>query len=117
VTEPPWSERKAFRNCHVGPGASGWVESKKAGSRQFIDTIFHRVHYPTAFAMEIGAYRAIHRSACVLAPRGDSLVDVVLADWEPDFYFAAGEVPRVGESARQQPSIPGVLRMPQHFDS
>lgn len=39
-------------DCHVGPGASGWVESKKAGSRQFIDTVFHRVHCPIASAME-----------------------------------------------------------------
>ena len=39
-------------DCHVGPGASGWVESKKSGSRQFIDTVFHRVHYPIASAME-----------------------------------------------------------------
>jgi hypothetical protein len=30
--------------------------------------------------MESGAYRAIHRSACVLAPRADSLVDVVLSE-------------------------------------
>jgi len=39
-------------DCHVGPGAAGWVESKKAGTRQFIDTVFHRVHYPIQSAME-----------------------------------------------------------------
>jgi len=39
-------------DCHVGPGAAGWVESKKAGTRQFIDTVFHRVHYPIKSAME-----------------------------------------------------------------
>jgi NapC/NirT cytochrome c family, N-terminal region len=39
-------------DCHVSPGATGWVESKKAGTRQLIDTVFHRVHYPIASAME-----------------------------------------------------------------
>jgi len=39
-------------DCHVGPGASGWVESKMAGSRQFIDTVFHRVRYPIKSAIE-----------------------------------------------------------------
>lgn len=39
-------------DCHVSPGAVGWVESKKAGTRQLIDTVFHRVHYPIASAME-----------------------------------------------------------------
>src|SRR5215470_4395303 len=38
--------------CHVSPGAGGWVESKKAGTRQLIDTVFHRVRYPIASAME-----------------------------------------------------------------
>jgi NapC/NirT cytochrome c family, N-terminal region len=39
-------------DCHVSPGAVGWVESKKAGTRQLIDTVFRRVHYPIASAME-----------------------------------------------------------------
>lgn len=38
--------------CHVSPGAGGWMESKKAGTRQLIDTVFHRVRYPIASAME-----------------------------------------------------------------
>jgi nitrate/TMAO reductase-like tetraheme cytochrome c subunit len=38
--------------CHVSPGAVGWVESKKAGTRQLIDTVFHRIQYPIASAME-----------------------------------------------------------------
>ena len=39
-------------DCHVAPGATGWVESKKSGTRQFIDTVFKRVQYPIESAME-----------------------------------------------------------------
>ena len=39
-------------DCHVSPGAVGWVESKKAGTRQLMDVVFHRVHYPIESAME-----------------------------------------------------------------
>jgi hypothetical protein len=39
-------------DCHVAPGAAGWVESKKAGTRQLIDTVFHRVRYPIESAIE-----------------------------------------------------------------
>jgi len=39
-------------DCHVAPGATGWVQSKVAGTRQFIDTVFKRVHYPIESAME-----------------------------------------------------------------
>ncbi|HME35712.1 MAG TPA: NapC/NirT family cytochrome c [Candidatus Sulfotelmatobacter sp.] len=38
--------------CHVAPGATGWVKSKEAGTRQLIDTVFKRVHYPIESAME-----------------------------------------------------------------
>jgi hypothetical protein len=38
--------------CHVSPGAVGWVESKKAGTRQLLDVVFHRAHYPIESAME-----------------------------------------------------------------
>ena len=38
--------------CHVALGAVGWVESKKAGTRQLMDVVFHRVHYPIESAME-----------------------------------------------------------------
>jgi len=38
--------------CHVAPGAGGWVESKKAGTRQLMDVVFHRVQYPIESAME-----------------------------------------------------------------
>ena len=38
--------------CHVAPGAAGWVESKKGGTRQLIDTVFKRVHYPIESAIE-----------------------------------------------------------------
>jgi hypothetical protein len=31
-------------DCHVAPGAAGWVESKAAGTPQLIDVIFKRVH-------------------------------------------------------------------------
>ena len=39
-------------DCHVSPGAVGWVESKVAGTRQFIDVVFHRVHYPIESALQ-----------------------------------------------------------------
>jgi len=38
--------------CHVAPGAVGWVKSKEGGTRQFMDTVFKRVHYPIESAME-----------------------------------------------------------------
>jgi hypothetical protein len=38
--------------CHVSPGAAGWVESKKAGTRQLIDVVFNRVDHPIQSAME-----------------------------------------------------------------
>jgi hypothetical protein len=37
--------------CHVSPGAAGWVESKKAGTRQLLDVVFNRVRYPIESAM------------------------------------------------------------------
>jgi len=39
-------------DCHVAPGAEGWVKSKIAGTRQFRDVVFHRVRYPIESAME-----------------------------------------------------------------
>ena len=39
-------------DCHVAPGAVGWVKSKEGGMRQFRDTVFHRVRYPIESAME-----------------------------------------------------------------
>jgi nitrate/TMAO reductase-like tetraheme cytochrome c subunit len=39
-------------DCHVAPGAVGWVESKRAGTRQLLDVVFKRVHYPIESAME-----------------------------------------------------------------
>jgi len=39
-------------DCHVSPGAAGWVESKKAGTRQLLDVVFHHVRYPIDSAME-----------------------------------------------------------------
>ena len=39
-------------DCHVAPGATGWVESKKAGTRQLIDVVFKRVRYPIESAIE-----------------------------------------------------------------
>jgi nitrate/TMAO reductase-like tetraheme cytochrome c subunit len=37
--------------CHVTPGASGWVKSKMAGTRQLIDVILNTYHRPIASAM------------------------------------------------------------------
>ena len=39
-------------DCHVAPGVTGWVESKKAGTRQLLDVMFRRVHYPIQSAIE-----------------------------------------------------------------
>jgi hypothetical protein len=39
-------------DCHVTPGAAGWVESKRAGTRQLMDVVFNRVQYPIESAIE-----------------------------------------------------------------
>ena len=39
-------------DCHVAPGAVGWLQSKMAGTRQLMDVMFNRAHYPIASAME-----------------------------------------------------------------
>jgi len=39
-------------DCHVAPGVVGWVQSKKAGTRQLMDVMFKRLHYPIKSAME-----------------------------------------------------------------
>ena len=39
-------------DCHVAPGAAGWVQSKVAGTRQLMDVVFKRIHYPIESAME-----------------------------------------------------------------
>ena len=37
--------------CHVTPGAVGWVKSKMAGTRQLLDVILNRYHRPIQSAM------------------------------------------------------------------
>jgi nitrate/TMAO reductase-like tetraheme cytochrome c subunit len=37
--------------CHVTPGATGWVKSKMAGTRQLMDVILNRYHRPIESAM------------------------------------------------------------------
>ena len=39
-------------DCHVAPGATGWVESKMAGTQQFIDVVFNRFRRPIESALE-----------------------------------------------------------------
>jgi nitrate/TMAO reductase-like tetraheme cytochrome c subunit len=39
-------------DCHVGPGATGWLESKMAGIRQLTDVVFNRAHRPIESAIE-----------------------------------------------------------------
>ena len=39
-------------DCHVTPGATGWIESKMAGTRQLIDVIFNTYSRPIKSAME-----------------------------------------------------------------
>jgi nitrate/TMAO reductase-like tetraheme cytochrome c subunit len=38
--------------CHVAPGAEGWVKSKAAGTRQLIETIANTYHRPIPSAIE-----------------------------------------------------------------
>jgi nitrate/TMAO reductase-like tetraheme cytochrome c subunit len=44
--------RVACVECHVVPGAAGWIASKKAGSRQLIETIFNTYQRPVPGAIE-----------------------------------------------------------------
>jgi nitrate/TMAO reductase-like tetraheme cytochrome c subunit len=39
-------------DCHVAPGASGWVRSKMAGTRQLVGVIFNSYQRPIQSAME-----------------------------------------------------------------
>jgi nitrate/TMAO reductase-like tetraheme cytochrome c subunit len=39
-------------DCHVSPGAAGWLESKMAGTRQLVDVVFNRVHRPIESAIQ-----------------------------------------------------------------
>ena len=39
-------------DCHVTPGATGWIESKMAGTRQLIDVVFNTYSRPIKSAME-----------------------------------------------------------------
>lgn len=39
-------------DCHVAPGAAGWVESKMAGTRQLIEVVFNSYPRPIKSAME-----------------------------------------------------------------
>jgi hypothetical protein len=38
--------------CHVAPGAGGWIASKAAGTRQLIETVLHRAPKPIPSAIE-----------------------------------------------------------------
>jgi hypothetical protein len=38
--------------CHVVPGAAGWINSKAAGTRQLIETVFNTYHRPIPSALE-----------------------------------------------------------------
>ncbi|HVO99413.1 MAG TPA: NapC/NirT family cytochrome c [Bryobacteraceae bacterium] len=37
--------------CHVSPGATGYVESKMGGTRQFVNNVLNRVHLPIESAI------------------------------------------------------------------
>ena len=39
-------------DCHVGPGASGWLKSKMSGTRQLVDVVFNTFPRPIPSAME-----------------------------------------------------------------
>jgi len=38
--------------CHVSPGAAGWIASKTSGTRQFIETVFNTYQRPIPSALE-----------------------------------------------------------------
>ena len=38
--------------CHVAPGATGWIESKTAGTRQLMETVFNTYRRPIPSALE-----------------------------------------------------------------
>jgi hypothetical protein len=44
--------RVACVDCHVAPGAAGWVESKLAGTRQLVHVVFNTYSRPIKSAME-----------------------------------------------------------------
>jgi len=44
--------RVACVECHVVPGAAGWIASKKAGTRQLLETIFNSYRRPIPSALE-----------------------------------------------------------------
>jgi nitrate/TMAO reductase-like tetraheme cytochrome c subunit len=39
-------------DCHVAPGAAGWINSKAAGTRQLVETVFHTYQSPIPSALE-----------------------------------------------------------------
>jgi hypothetical protein len=39
-------------DCHVAPGAQGWIESKKNGLRQLVETVFKTEPNPIPSALE-----------------------------------------------------------------
>jgi nitrate/TMAO reductase-like tetraheme cytochrome c subunit len=49
VTSPHASMECA--ECHITPGATGWVKAKMGGTRQFIDVVFNRVNLPIESAV------------------------------------------------------------------
>jgi nitrate/TMAO reductase-like tetraheme cytochrome c subunit len=44
--------RVACVECHVVPGAAGWIASKKAGTRQLVETVFNTYRRPVPGALE-----------------------------------------------------------------
>jgi NapC/NirT cytochrome c family, N-terminal region len=59
VMTPEWKAhdssphaRVACVECHVGPGVSGWVESKMAGTRQLLEVTFNTYPRPIPPALE-----------------------------------------------------------------
>jgi len=41
-------------DCHVAPGAAGWLQSKAAGTRQLLDVALHQVRTPIESAIQSG---------------------------------------------------------------
>lgn len=51
-SQTPPHQKVECVSCHVTPGASGWVQSKIAGTRQLVDVIFNSYPRPIESAME-----------------------------------------------------------------
>src|SRR5205823_6037035 len=50
-SRPP-HQQVACVSCHVGPGATGWLKAKTAGTRQLLAVVFNNFRRPIESAIE-----------------------------------------------------------------